>query len=83
MHEIIHGAPGGGHDYTHYEMAKAAWEVGSSMGVIYKMENFGLKDITPNPNEDLAKTREEKQRINNFNSLLFNAILFRACHDAK
>ena len=84
MHEIVHGsAQPGGKNYTHYEMVKAAWDVGGSMGLIYKMENFGLKDVTPNPNEDLAETPEEKKKINNFNSALFNAILIRACRHSK
>jgi hypothetical protein len=84
MHEITHGAAKeGGKNYTHIEMVNAAWAVGSRMSVIYNMENFGLKDATPNPNEDLAATLEEKRRINNTNSLLFNAIVIRACRDSK
>jgi hypothetical protein len=49
MHEIIHGSPREGKNYTHYEMARAAYILGDKMGLVTKMEGYGLKDVTPEP----------------------------------
>jgi hypothetical protein len=78
MHEITHGSPTEGNNYTHYQMADAAYTVAGSMGLLdNKLGNFGLKGVTANPNESLAKTPFEAKTINNSNSGLFTGLIMK------
>jgi hypothetical protein len=57
-------------------MADAAYTVAGSMGLLdNKLGNFGLKGVTANPNESLAKTPFEAKTINNSNSGLFTGLI--------
>jgi hypothetical protein len=78
MHEIIHGAPRVGPSYTHFEMATAAYIVGGAMGLLTE-HDFPTPGAKPDPRELFAETRDEKKKINNFNSNLFQNILIQAC----
>jgi hypothetical protein len=77
MHEVFHGAPGGGANYTHFEMADAAYTVGGRMGLL-KEHDYGNPD-KPNAGYEAAKTDLEKRTIDNHNSNLFQDILIQAC----
>ncbi|MDQ2975096.1 MAG: hypothetical protein M3R69_06765 [Acidobacteriota bacterium] len=78
MHEIIHGSPREGRNYTHFQMASAAYNVGGPMGLLTQ-HDFPTPGAEPNPREGVAKTELEKRTINNFNSSLFQNLLIQAC----
>jgi hypothetical protein len=64
LHELMHVASGTSSDYSHYEMANAAWEVATSQG---------FKGIGPQPSGGDPGGRDVP------NADVFNSILFRAC----
>jgi hypothetical protein len=78
MHEIIHSSAREGANYTHFEMARAAYIVGGAMGLLTE-HDFPTPGAKPDPGYNSATSDDEKKAIDNHNSSLFQKILIQAC----
>jgi hypothetical protein len=78
MHEIFHDAPSAGAQYTHTQMAQAAFNVADAMGIT-KDHDYPLQIGQQLKSFDKAKTDDEKRAVDNWNSSLFQQILDHAC----
>ena len=65
LHELFHVGSSTGSDYSHFEMASAAFDVAQAQG-------FTGLGVRP--------SGEDPQGHDRVNSEIFNSILFRACH---
>lgn len=70
MHEIVHGSPREGANYSHFEMADAAYTVAGPMGILSEHDYAHHNDPNYKPNPGLS---------DNYNSSLFQDILVQAC----
>ena len=88
FHELIHGAQKGGVQYTHTEMAKAAYAVGVEMGFVpatAKPYNPGLVISGDKTTNDVLNFGTDKKHSFQFDQYLKNACdpSFKEWNDGK